>query len=68
MEKAEKKTFVIDDAEVNCKGYQVQLSKDFMIEFIKGSTDFFLNDEELKETYLKQLEQSVKMTELMGGI
>lgn len=68
VEKAEKKTFVIDDAEVNCKGYQVQLGKDFMIEFLKGSTDFFLNDEELKETYLKQLEQSVKMTELMGGM
>lgn len=68
VEKAEKKPFVIDEKEVNCKGYQVRISKEFMMEFLRGSTDFFLNDEELKEIYLKQLEQSVRMTELMGGM
>lgn len=68
VEKAEKKAFVIDEKEVNCKGYQVQISKEFMMEFLRGSTEFFLNDEELKEIYLKQLEQSVRMTELMGGM
>ncbi|MCI9359682.1 MAG: zinc ribbon domain-containing protein [Hungatella sp.] len=68
VEKAEKKTFVIDEQEVNLKGYQVQISKEFMMEFLRGSTDFFLNDEELKEIYLNQLQQSVRMTELMGGM
>ncbi len=68
VEKAGKKNFVIDEEEVSLKGYQVQISKEFMMDFLRGSTDFFLNDEELKEIYLKQLQQSVKMTELMGGM
>ena len=67
VEKGEKKAFVIDDTEVTCKGYQVRISKEFMIDFLRGSADFFLNDEELREMYLKQLEQSVRLTELMGG-
>lgn len=68
VEKGEKKAFVIDDTEVTCKGYQVRISKEFMIDFLRGSADFFLNDEELREMYLKQLEQSVRLTELMGGM
>lgn len=66
VEKAEKEVFVVDDKEVTCKGYHVMISKEFMIDFMEGSTDFFLNDEELKEIYIEQLEQSVKLAELMG--
>lgn len=68
VEKTEKKSFVIDDTEINCRGYEVRIRKEFMVEFLRGSSNFFLNDEELREIFLKQLEQNVRMTELMGGM
>lgn len=47
------------------QAYDVQVSKAAMIEFLRSSSDFFLNDEVLREDFLKQLEQSAKMTELV---
>lgn len=67
VEKGEKGTFLIDGQEAQCSGYKVTVSKESMMEFLRSTTDFFLNDQELKDQYLKQLEQSVKMAELMGG-
>lgn len=67
VEKAEKGTFTMDGEETACKGYTVLVSKDSMMEFLRTTTDFFLNDKELKDEFLKQLEQTVKLTELMGG-
>ncbi len=67
VEKGEKGTFTMDGAEVTCNGYKVLVSKDSMMEFLRTTTDFFLNDQELKEQFLNQLEQSVKLTEMMGG-
>lgn len=67
VEKGEKGTFTMDGAEVTCNGYKVLVSKDSMMEFLRTTADFFLNDEELKEQFLNQLEQSVKLTEMMGG-
>ncbi len=67
VEKGEKGTFTMDGVEVTCNGYKVLVSKDSMMEFLRTTTDFFLNDEELKEQFLNQLEQSVKLTEMMGG-
>lgn len=52
---------------MNCKGYNVTVSKDSMIEFIRQSSDFFLQDETLKADFMRQLETTVKMSELMGG-
>lgn len=65
--KAEKGTFTMNGSEVSCKGYDVVISKDSMIEFLRLSSDFFLQDETLKGDFLKQLETTVKMSELMGG-
>lgn len=67
VEKGEKGTCVVDGQEVSCQGYQVVVSKDSMMEFLRSSTDFFLNDQELKDQYLSQLEQSVRVTEMLGG-
>ena len=63
VEKAEKGSFLVDGKETVCKGYHVQISKDSL----RTSSDFFLNDEELKEQYLDQLRLSVSMTELFSG-
>lgn len=60
-------SFTIDGQEEKCKGYDVVISKDSMIDFLRTSSDFFLQDEELKEAYLKQLEATVRMSEIMGG-
>lgn len=68
VKKGEKGTFTLDGEEVACSGYEVLVSKDSMMEFLRTSTDFFLNDQELKDQFLRQLEQSVKITELMGGM
>ena len=38
-----------------------------MIEFLRSTINFFLNDQELKDQYLRQLQQSVKLAELMGA-
>lgn len=65
--KGEKGTFTMDGDQVTCNGYKVAVSKDSMMEFLRTTTDFFLNDEELKNQFLMQLEQSVKLTEIMGG-
>ena len=67
VEKAEKGSFLVDGQETVCKGYHVQISKDSLIAFLRTSSDFFLNDEELKEQYLDQLRLSVSMTELFSG-
>ena len=65
--KASKGTYTMNGAEVSCQGYEVLVSKDSMIEFLRTSSDFFLQDETLKGDYLKQLETTVKMSELMGS-
>lgn len=67
VEKAEKGSFLVDGKETVCKGYHVQISKDSLIAFLRTSSDFFLNDEELKGQYLDQLRLSVAMTELFSG-
>ena len=67
VEKAEKGSFLVDGKETVCKGYHVQISKDSLIAFLRTSSDFFLNDEELKEQYLDRLRLSVSMTELFSG-
>jgi len=60
-------SFTLDGKEEKCNGYDVVISKDSLIEFLRTSSDFFLQDEELKEAYLKQLEAAVRMSEIMGG-
>lgn len=67
VEKAEKGSFLVDGKETVCKGYHVQISKDSLIAFLRTSSDFFLNDEELKKQYLDQLRLSVSMTKLFSG-
>lgn len=67
VEKGEKGTFLVDGKETSCRGYQVAVSKVAMIDFLRTSSDFFLQDETLKGDYLKQLEAMTRMTELMGS-
>ena len=67
VEKADKGTYTMNGAQVSCQGYDVLISKDSMIEFLRTSSDFFLQDETLKADYLKQLEATVRMSELIGS-
>lgn len=62
-----KATFTVDGKEAECEIYQVFVSKASMIEFLRTSSDFFLQDEELKQEYVRQLELTVKMSEILGG-
>lgn len=67
VEKAGKGIFQMDGKEVSCKGYQVHVSKDSLISFLRTSADFFLEDEELKENFLENLRISLRLTEIIGG-
>lgn len=67
VEKAEKSTVTVNGKEKECRGYSVLVSKAAMIDFLRTSSDFFLQDEALKGQYLRQLELSVKLNSLMGG-
>ncbi len=64
--KGEKQKFTVDGKEVNCKGYNTVISKDSMIDFLDDSSEFFLEDETLREDFLNQLEMTVRLSELMG--
>lgn len=66
-EKADKANFTVDGAEVSCQGYQVRISKDSMIHFLRSSSDFFLKDEMLKKNYLKQLQITSMLMTLTGN-
>ncbi len=66
VEKAEKATYTVDGKEETCQGYLVTASKDSMMDFLRTSADFFLQDEMLKEDFLRQLEATVKMSEFMS--
>lgn len=67
VEKAEKANFLIEGKETSCKGYHVQINKDSLIAFLRTSSDFFLNDEEMKKQYLDQLRLSISMAALFSG-
>lgn len=67
VEKNGKNTFTMDGKDVSCTGYNVTVSKDSMIEFLRLSSDFFLQDETLKQDFLEQLDTSVRMSEIMGA-
>ena len=43
------------------------VSKAALIDFLRTSSDFFLQDDALKNQYLRQLELTVKLNGLMGG-
>lgn len=66
VEKAGKGQYQMDGQQVQCQGYQVHISKDSVIEFLRTSSDFFLQDEALKEAYLKNLRTSTRLLEFMG--
>ena len=64
--KGEKQKFTMDGKEVSCKGYNTVISKDSMVDFLEDSSEFFLQDETLREDFLNQLETTVRLSELMG--
>ena len=64
--KGEKKNFTMDGSEVSCRGYETVVSKASMIDFLNSSSDFFLQDEQLRQDFLNQLQMTVRMSELMG--
>ena len=67
VEKGEKASFTIDGKEQACRGYEVTVSKEAMIDFLRTSSDFFLQDEVLKNDFLNRLELSVKLSQLAGA-
>ena len=67
VEKGEKASFTIDGKEQACRGYEVTVSKEAMINFLRTSSDFFLQDEILKKDFLNRLELSVKLSQLAGA-
>ena len=67
VEKTDKSTVTVNGQEKECRGYSVLVSKAALIDFLRTSSDFFLQDDALKNQYLRQLELTVKLNGLMGG-
>ena len=67
VEKTDKSTVTVNGQDKECRGYSVLVSKAALIDFLRTSSDFFLQDEALKNQYLRQLELTVKLNGLMGG-
>ncbi len=66
VEKGKKEKFQIDGKSVNCRGYEVLINKDAWISFLRNSAEFFLQDEGLREYYLRDLQMGLRMTEIAG--
>ncbi len=65
VEKTEKKDYTIDGAVESCQGYQVVITKDALLQFVKTSKDFFLNDETLKSDFIEYMNL---VNELQGAM
>lgn len=67
VEKGEKSVFTVDGKEVDCNGYQVVITKDALMQFLKVSSQFFMKDEDLKKETLEYITQIVRLTESLEG-
>ncbi len=54
--KNDKKEYTIDGTTQNCRGYHVVLPKDELINFVKVTKEFVLNDDKLKQDFLSYFE------------
>lgn len=66
VEKGEKKAFTVDGKEMDCQGYTTFISKDSMIHFLEESSDFFLQDETLRDDFVRQLQMTAEINAIMG--
>ncbi|MEY8338299.1 zinc ribbon domain-containing protein [Lachnospiraceae bacterium 62-35] len=48
VEKAEPAVFTVNGKEVKCKGYDVVISQEAVIDFIETTSEFFMEDDDLK--------------------
>ncbi|RGZ01860.1 hypothetical protein [Clostridium sp. AM58-1XD] len=62
VEKADAATFTVDGAETKCKGYDVVISQEAMINFVKTTSKFFMEDETLKKDVLEYIGQIVSLS------
>lgn len=67
VEKTDKAAFTLDGKEQNCKGYNVAITKDSMISFLRTSSKFFLEDETFKKDILEYLTQVMNLSQGMYG-
>lgn len=63
---ADKKTFTINGKEESCKGYNVTITKDALIQFITTSKEFFLSDETLKKDFVDYMSLTLELQSMMG--
>lgn len=66
VEKGEKQSFTVNGQETSCQGYHTFVSKDSMIAFLRESSDFFLQDETLRDDFIRQLQMTADINAMMG--
>lgn len=62
VEKAEGASFTVNGKETQCRGYDVVISQEAMIDFVKTTSQFFMEDENLKKDVLEYLSQVVALS------
>ncbi len=66
VEKGEKKSFTVDGQEKDCQGYDMLVRKEALIAFLRGSADFFLQDETFRDDFVRQLQMAADLDAAMG--
>lgn len=65
--KSEKKEFTIDGKSQKCRGYHVVLPKDELINFVKTTKEFLLNDDTLKQDVVSYFEMAAGAGEIYSA-
>lgn len=64
---SEKKKFKVDGKEVTCRGFDMVVSKDNLIQFVDESCQFLLDDESLKQEMIEYYSQVMNLSNQMYG-
>ena len=65
VEKTDSQEFTVNGETAKCKGYEVVIPQQALIDFVETTSDFFMKDESLKNDVLEYLSQIVAMS---GGV
>lgn len=67
VEKIKKAAYIVDGNSQDCQGYQATITKDAAINFLRTTSEFFLQDETLKKDVAEYLTQVINYSEGLTG-
>lgn len=68
VEKTENKNFTISGKDQSCKGFNVTITKDALVQFATTSKEFFLSDEALKKDFIEYMATMIELQSTMSAM